>query len=98
MVKVLEFLRLERLESIFLEAGLPHINQSAYRKGVSCGDAVSATQEVIAKYLRGVSRVYMCLHDLQKAFDSVEYAVLLEKLFDAGHGKRKDVEVVEELV
>ena len=26
----------------------------------------------------------MCLHDLQKAFDSVEYAVLLEKLFDAG--------------
>ena len=26
----------------------------------------------------------MCLYDLQKAFDSVEYPVLLEKLFDAG--------------
>ena len=84
VAKVLEFLLLERLESIFLEAGLPHINQSAYRKGVSCGDAVFATQEVIAKYLRGGSRVYMCLYDLQKAFDSVEYPVLLEKLFDAG--------------
>ena len=30
---------------------------------------------VIAKYLR---RVYMCLYDLQKAFDSVEYHVLFE--------------------
>ena len=26
----------------------------------------------------------MCLYDLQKAFDSVEYPVLLEKLFDVG--------------
>ena len=29
--KVLEFLVLDRLESIFVDAGLPHINQSAYR-------------------------------------------------------------------
>ena len=44
-------------------------------------DAVFATQEVMmAKYLSEGSRVYMC----QKAFDSVEYPVLLEKLFDAG--------------
>ena len=26
----------------------------------------------------------MCLYDLQKAFDSVEYAVLLQKLFETG--------------
>ena len=26
----------------------------------------------------------MCLYDLQKAFDSVEYPVLLEKLYDVG--------------
>ena len=32
----------------------------------------------------GGSRVFMCLYDLQKAYDSVEYAVLLEKLFEAG--------------
>ena len=84
VAKVLEFLLLDRLESIFMEAGLPHINQSASRKGVLCGDAVFATQEVIAKYLGGGSRVDMCLYDLQKAFDSVEYPVLLEKLFDPG--------------
>ncbi len=28
--------------------------------------------------------MYMCLYDLQKAFDSVEYAVLLKKLYDIG--------------
>ena len=86
MAKVLEFLLLERLESIFHEAGLHHINQSTYRRGVSCGDAVFATQEVIAKYpsQKWQSCLHMCLYDLQKAFDSVEYSVLLEKLFDAG--------------
>ena len=26
----------------------------------------------------------MCLYDLKKAFDSVEYPVVMEKLFDAG--------------
>ena len=26
----------------------------------------------------------MCLYDLQKAFDSVEYSVLLEKLYGVG--------------
>ena len=84
VVNVLEFLLLECLESVFLEAGLPHINQFAYRRAVSCEDAVFATQEVIAKYLRGGSRVYMRLYDQQKVFDSVEYPVLLEKLFNAG--------------
>ena len=84
VAKVLEFLLLQCLELVFLEAGLQHINQSAYRRAVSCEDAVFATQEIVAKYLREGSRVYMCLYDLQKAFDSVEYPVLLEKLYDVG--------------
>ena len=42
------------------------------------------TQELIAKYLKGVSHVFMYLYDMQKAFDSVENAVLLERLFEAG--------------
>jgi len=49
IAKVLEFLLLERLECVFVEAGLPHVNQSAYRRAVSCADAIFATQEVIAK-------------------------------------------------
>ena len=78
---MLEFLLLDRLESVLSNAGLPHINQSSYRRGVSGADA---TQEVISRYLKGGSKVYMCLYDRQKAFDSVEYSVLLSKLFEAG--------------
>ena len=75
---------LERLEMVFMEAGLPHVNQSAYRKAVSCSDAIFMTQEAIAMYVKGGSPVYMCLYDLQKALDSVEYLVLLEKLYNVG--------------
>ena len=46
--KVLEFLVLERLESVFASAGIPHVNQSAYRRAVSCADAIFATQEQVA--------------------------------------------------
>ena len=45
--KVLEF---NRLEIVFMEANVPHVNQSGYRKKVSCADAVLATQEVIARW------------------------------------------------
>lgn len=64
------FLFLERLEFVFAEAGIPHLNQSAYRKAVSCADAIFATQENIAKYLRGGSRT--CAHVLIRPAESVE--------------------------
>ena len=33
---------------------------------------------------KGGRHVFICLYDLQKAFDSVEYSVLLERLFEVG--------------
>ena len=51
---------------------------------LSCTDAIFSMQEVIARYMRGGSHVFMCLYDLQKAFKSVEYSVLLERLFEVG--------------
>ena len=59
--KVLEFLLLERLEPFFLEANIPHPNQSAYRKKTSRADAILATQEAISRYVQGGDRVFMCL-------------------------------------
>ena len=82
--KVLETLILNRLEPLFMEAGLPHPNQTAYRKHVSCADAIFSTQEVINRYLQEGGKVYMCLYDLEKAFDSVEFSILLKRLFDVG--------------
>ena len=84
IAKLLELLVLGRMGTLLEEAGVPHVNQSAYRKKVSCADAIFATQEAIARYRRGGSRVFMCLYDLQKAYDSVEYAVLLDRLFEVG--------------
>ena len=34
--------------------------------------------------MREGSTVHMCLYDLQKAFDSVEFPVLLDRLFSTG--------------
>ena len=38
----------------------------------------------MGRYLRGGSQVFVCLYDLQKAFDSVEYPVLLKRLYEVG--------------
>ena len=62
------------------------MNQTAYRKKVSCADAIFAMQEVIARYVNNGNEVFMCLYDLQKAFDSVEFPVLLSRLHEAGVG------------
>ena len=61
-----------------------HPNQSAYWKSVSCADAIFATQDVINRYLLEGGKVYMCLYDLEKAYDSVEFFVLLKRLFQVG--------------
>ena len=82
--KVLESLVLERMMPVLKEAGCPHINQTAYRKESSCADALFATQETIVRYIRGGKQVYMCLYDLAKAYDSVEYSILLKRLFEVG--------------
>ena len=67
-----------------MEAGLPHPNQSAYKKCVCCADTIFATQEVINRYLQVGGEVYMCLYHLEKAFDSIEFSILLKRLFDVG--------------
>lgn len=51
LAKVLEFLILERLNTVLLQAGIPHVNQTAYQRHVSCTDAIFATQETIVKHV-----------------------------------------------
>ena len=63
---------------------LPHINQTGHQKGNSCADAIFATLEVISQFVSDGDKVYMCLYDLHKAYDSVEYSILLKRLYEAG--------------
>ena len=84
LAKVLESLILTRLQCHYSEKGIPHLNQTAYRKGVCCAEAIFSTLEVLSIYSQRCEKVYMCFYDLQKAFDSVYYSVLLKRLYEAG--------------
>ena len=84
LAKVLETLTLMRLQCHFLEKKIPHLNQTAYCKGVSCAEAIFSTMEVISTYSQCSEKVYMCFYDLQKAFDSIQYPVLLKRLYESG--------------
>ena len=82
IAEVLEFLIVNQLQLFLLGAGLSHVNQLAYQRGISCAEVIFATQETIAQYMRGGNKVYMCLYDLEKAIDSIEYPILLHRLYD----------------
>ena len=82
--KCLEVIILERLESLFIERGFPHPSQTAYRRGLSCIDAIFSSQEVILKHIREGDTPYLCFFDLEKVLDSVEYHTLLSHIFKLG--------------
>ena len=82
--KCLELVLLSRLESVLMDKGLPHHGQTAYRKGISCADAIFSTQEAVLQRMRDGEHPTLCCFDLEKAFDSIEYPVLLEHLFKLG--------------
>ena len=59
LAKVLEFLILVRLQCHLSESGILHLNQTAYRKGVSCGEAIFSTLEVLSVYSQHCEKVYI---------------------------------------
>ena len=84
IAKLLEYIILERMKPILLEFNSPHFLQTAYQRGVSCGDAIFATQEAALKVLREGGKAFLSLFDLEKAFDTIEKAVLLQCLYNKG--------------
>ena len=84
LAKVLESLILARLQCHLSGKGIPHLNQTAYCKGVFCAEAIFSTLEVLSVYSQHCEKLYMCFYDLQNAFDSVQYPVLLKRLYEAG--------------
>ena len=82
--KILEIILLQRLSPILDDRAFPDQLQTAYQKGISCIDATSATQETLTCHLRDGDQPYLCLFDMEKAFDPVEIPVLLTHLFNTG--------------
>jgi len=82
--KLLEIILLQRLSPLLVEQGFPDQLQTAYQKGISCMDAIYATQEAITHSLKEGGKPYLCLFDIEKAFDSVEIPILLQGLYELG--------------
>ena len=74
---------MQRISPILDDAGIPQITQTAYRTGTSCQDAIFAGMEAIQRFSTENENVYTCFYDLASAFDTVEFSVLLEELFQA---------------
>ena len=81
--KIRETLILTQLSDVITELNFPDILQTSYQKGLSGSDATFVTQEALLAHLREGGHTYLCLLHLQKAFDSIELSLLLERHFEA---------------
>ena len=81
---VFESLTLSRMLPELESNGFPSIQQTAYQRGVSCEDATFAVYETLTHLIRDGNTVYQTFYDLEKAFDSVEYCILLKHLYSKG--------------
>ena len=79
-----EYIILERMQPLLLESNFRIFLQTAYQSGVSCEDAIFATQEATLKLLREGGKAFLSLFDLEKAFDTIEKTVLLRCLYKRG--------------
>ena len=84
IAKTFEVVILKCMSPILDERGFPDINQTAFQRGISCNDAIFSTQEVLLNYIRQGENPFLCFYDIEKAFDSVEFPILLTHLFTAG--------------
>ncbi len=61
-------------------------------------DAIYATQEALMTHLKDGGHPYLCLFDIEKAFDSVEFPILLQHLYIRYRNQWKMLEIDKELV
>ena len=88
IAKTFEYLLLDRMLLVLSDNCVPHLNQTAYQRGVSCAYATFSCQETISKFIRDGDSVYSCFYNLASAFDTVEYHVLLSHLKKAGVSRK----------
>ena len=82
--KLLEIILLQCLSPLLEEASIPDFAQTAYQKGLSCTDAIFATQEALLTHVRDGGKPFLCFCDIEKAFDSIKIPILLKQLYSIG--------------
>ena len=58
--KLFEIIILKHISPVLEEAGVPDIAQTAYQKGLSCADAIFATQEALLTHVRDCGKPFLC--------------------------------------
>ena len=82
--KLFERIVLNECLPVLQGADIPHCTQTAYQAGISCSDPTEVVQEAIRSLIQHGGTDFQLFYDLEKAFDSVEYCVLLDHLYKAG--------------
>jgi len=60
------------------------ISDVAYQQGLSCIDAIFVTQEALLVHVRDCGKPLLGLYDMEKAFNSIEKPILLERIYSVG--------------
>ena len=84
IAKVLEKIILCKMLPILQDNGFPNASQTSYISVQSCADGHFVTYETLHELVCQGDSPYLCLFNLEKAFDSIEYAHLLKHLFHRG--------------
>ena len=84
ITKLFEIVLLQRLTPFLEAVGFPDFSQTAYQKGISCSDAIFATQEALLTHARDNGKPFLYFYGVEKAFDSVELPILLKELWAIG--------------
>ena len=84
LTKEFEIILLKRIRLILDERGIPLPQQTTYKKGSSCEDTLFTMVEVLKRYRQNSDHLYLCTYDMEKAFGTVEYSILLKHVFNAG--------------
>ena len=75
---------LHHLTPVLEEAGIPGFTQTAYLQGLSCANAIFATQEALLVHVKDGGKPLLGLYDIEKAFDFGEIPILLEQIYSIG--------------
>ena len=81
--KLFEQIMLNRYLPVLQDANIPYCTQTAYQAVISCSDPTGVMQEAIRSLIQHCGTAFQLFYDLEKAFDSVEYCVLLDHLYKA---------------
>ena len=60
IAKTFEHLLLDRMLPVLSDNCVPHLNQTAYQRGVPSSDATFSCQETISKFIRDGDSIYSC--------------------------------------